>query len=237
MHVSDCDNSVVALLKRALAGVVDDDAICTFDILHRSSWHRLFGIATITAGFPCQPHSTIGLRLGLDDPRDLFLALLDLLAFVRPVRMLLENVMGFFNSNLVEVAKAFATAVGYQASVHIANCEHFLPQKRKRGCLTFTRVGIPLPLAPSLPPLPPPTIANRAVLQIENFALARAELSQLLATAADIELYSPFQPDSRWPPGLSRIIELSMQAPCLVTSIGFAAHRFSPPWQGFFFGT
>lgn len=50
----------------------------------------------MVAGFPCQPYSLAGLRLGLEDDRggEIFTALLHLLKTVKPKSFLLENVKG-----------------------------------------------------------------------------------------------------------------------------------------------
>ena len=53
----------------------------------------------ITAGFPCQPHSTAGRRLGEADPRDLWPDTLATISTVAPAYVLLENVPGLLFGN------------------------------------------------------------------------------------------------------------------------------------------
>ena len=53
----------------------------------------------ITAGFPCQPHSTAGKRLGSADSRDLWPDTLATISTVAPSYVLLENVPGLLFGN------------------------------------------------------------------------------------------------------------------------------------------
>ena len=53
----------------------------------------------ITAGFPCQPHSSAGRRLGEADPRDLWPDTLATIGTVAPAYVLLENVPGLLFGN------------------------------------------------------------------------------------------------------------------------------------------
>lgn len=48
----------------------------------------------ITAGFPCQPHSVAGHRLGEDDPRFLWAETLESVRQIRPRLFIAENVFG-----------------------------------------------------------------------------------------------------------------------------------------------
>ena len=51
-------------------------------------------------GFPCQPYSSAGLRLGLDDERSSVVhRIVDFLKKARPEAFLLENVRGFLSAN------------------------------------------------------------------------------------------------------------------------------------------
>ena len=53
----------------------------------------------ITGGFPCQPHSTAGRRLGEADSRDLWPDTLATIRTVAPTYVLLENVPGILFGN------------------------------------------------------------------------------------------------------------------------------------------
>jgi DNA (cytosine-5)-methyltransferase 1 len=66
----------------------------------------------ICAGFPCQPFSTAGIRLGADDPRHLWPHVARCLRLVRPRWVLLENVPGLLTLGFGEVAGDLA-AIGY----------------------------------------------------------------------------------------------------------------------------
>ena len=54
------------------------------------------GLDVLVAGFPCQPYSIAGLRMGLEDDRggSIFRSLVDLIRDVKPRSFLLENVKG-----------------------------------------------------------------------------------------------------------------------------------------------
>jgi len=74
-------------------GLLDDapiwDDIKSFD---GRPWRGAVDI--ISAGFPCQPHSTAGLRKGADDDRNLWPDTLRIIGEVGPSLVVLENVPG-----------------------------------------------------------------------------------------------------------------------------------------------
>lgn len=78
------------LKARIRDGLFDDapiwDDVRTFD---GTPWRGAVDI--VSAGFPCQPFSTAGKRLGKDDPRNLWPDTLRVIDEVRPQRCLLEN--------------------------------------------------------------------------------------------------------------------------------------------------
>ena len=61
--------------------------------------HLPCGSYLVTAGFPCQPHSTAGHRRGDGDERDLWPECSRMLRELRPRIALFENVPGLFTSN------------------------------------------------------------------------------------------------------------------------------------------
>ena len=63
------------------------DDVQTFDA---AAWKGRVDV--VTGGFPCQPFSTAGKRLGKDDPRNMWPATLRVISGCRPPRCLLENV-------------------------------------------------------------------------------------------------------------------------------------------------
>jgi site-specific DNA-cytosine methylase len=69
----------------------------------------------ITGGYPCQPFSAAGKRLGTEDPRHLWPYILDHIRSIRPVRCMFENVEGHISLGLREVIGDLEGA-GYQAT-------------------------------------------------------------------------------------------------------------------------
>jgi DNA (cytosine-5)-methyltransferase 1 len=91
----------------------------------------------VCAGFPCQPHSSLGRRLGMSDPRGrLFYALLKFLRRARPTCFLLENVKGLINISSGKVLSGILRCLkrlGYNVQHSVLNSKDFeLPQHRSR---------------------------------------------------------------------------------------------------------
>lgn len=63
-----------------------------FDDVRTFPAKQFAGIDGMLAGWPCQPHSDAGLKLGADDERDLLDGILRALRLVRPTFAFLENV-------------------------------------------------------------------------------------------------------------------------------------------------
>jgi site-specific DNA-cytosine methylase len=86
----------------------------------------------ITGGYPCQPFSAAGKRLGTEDPRHLWPYILDHIKAIRPVRCLFENVEGHISLGLREVIGDLEGA-GYSATWGIFSAaEVGAPHQRKR---------------------------------------------------------------------------------------------------------
>jgi site-specific DNA-cytosine methylase len=86
----------------------------------------------ITGGYPCQPFSAAGKRLGTEDPRHLWPYILDHIKAIRPVRCFFENVEGHISLGLREVIGDLEGA-GYQATWGIFSAaEVGAPHQRKR---------------------------------------------------------------------------------------------------------
>ena len=92
----------------------------------------------LTAGFPCQPFSTLGDREGFDHPTQgtLFYDIVRILKHHNPPAFLLENVPGLINHR---EGKTFSTVLnslrelGYSVQYKVINSADFgVPQKRKR---------------------------------------------------------------------------------------------------------
>lgn len=86
----------------------------------------------VTAGFPCQPFSVAGKKLGADDDRNMWPATRDVIRDVRPAYVLLENVTGLLAGYGATVLADLA-ADGFDAewSVIPASAAGF-PHERER---------------------------------------------------------------------------------------------------------
>jgi site-specific DNA-cytosine methylase len=86
----------------------------------------------LTGGYPCQPFSAAGKRLGTEDPRHLWPYILDHIKAIRPVRCLFENVEGHISLGLREVISDLEED-GYSATWGIFSAaEVGAPHQRKR---------------------------------------------------------------------------------------------------------
>jgi DNA (cytosine-5)-methyltransferase 1 len=86
----------------------------------------------ITGGYPCQPFSAAGKRLGTEDPRHLWPYILDHIKAIRPVRCMFENVEGHISLGLREVIGDLEGA-GYNPTWGIFSAaEVGAPHQRKR---------------------------------------------------------------------------------------------------------
>jgi len=136
---------------------IDKWAIKTYD---RHFSHRAFGDVTaiepatlpdfdlLVAGFPCQPFSTAGDRLGFDDERgSLFFDVARILQHARPRHFLLENVAGLLGHGSGETFKAIIrvlTRMGYCCEWQVLDSQdHGVPQSRERIFIVGHLGGIP----------------------------------------------------------------------------------------------
>jgi len=88
------------------------DDVTTFD---GRPWHGRVDI--LTGGFPCQPYSTAGKRLGKDDERHLWPEMRRIISEVAPTYVVGENVRGLTNWNgglVFEEVCADLEALGYE---------------------------------------------------------------------------------------------------------------------------
>ena len=76
-------------------------------------WHAVPRVDVFTAGYPCQPFSNAGKRLGLDDPRHLWPWIAYAVAVLRPRIVVLENVAAHLSRGFRTVAEDLA-ALGYR---------------------------------------------------------------------------------------------------------------------------
>jgi DNA (cytosine-5)-methyltransferase 1 len=104
----------------------------------------------LTAGFPCQPFSAAGKKLGVRDPRGtLFQSIIDVLALREPTFFVLENVKRLLT---MEAGIHFATVLAalsrlpYFVEWRVLNAKHFqLAQNRERIVIVghrYSRGGV-----------------------------------------------------------------------------------------------
>lgn len=95
-------------------------------------------IDTLFAGFPCQPHSLMGNRLGNSDSRgNLFYDIAEILRVKRPSHFVLENVKSLVSVNcgefFKEIISILSSQLKYSVKTFIVNASDFgIPQTRRR---------------------------------------------------------------------------------------------------------
>ena len=97
----------------------------------------------LLAGFPCQPVSIIGNKLGTDDPRGtLFLEILRIVRVKRPLGIVIENVKQLATAQHGTILRHIIDdlrGMGYSVDSRILNALDFgLPQKRERVIIVAT---------------------------------------------------------------------------------------------------
>jgi DNA-cytosine methyltransferase len=97
----------------------------------------------VCAGFPCQSHSTLGLRRGLRDRRgQLFNRLCEFISHAKPRAFLFENVKGILHSTRFDRLIAKLSGLGYAVSWAVLDSQHFgLPQHRERVYIVGRRMS------------------------------------------------------------------------------------------------
>lgn len=87
----------------------------------------------ITGGFPCQPFSTAGSQLGVDDPRNMWPATIECIRLVRPTYAFMENVPGLLTSGYFGTILGDLAAAGYDCKWTILSaCAFGAPHTRER---------------------------------------------------------------------------------------------------------
>jgi DNA (cytosine-5)-methyltransferase 1 len=100
-------------------------------------------VDVITAGFPCQPFSVAGLRKGADDERFLIPRMIEVIDYVQPKMVFLENVPGFASLNdgneFKQLLRTLAK-MGYDAQWgHCRASDIGAPHQRERWfCVAYT---------------------------------------------------------------------------------------------------
>ena len=99
----------------------------------------------LCAGFPCQPFSIAGRRLGFEDSRGtLFFEVARILKDKQPKAFILENVAGITNhdnKNTISVIERTLNELGYQFKWKLMNASKYgIPQNRNRWyCIGFRK--------------------------------------------------------------------------------------------------
>jgi len=89
-------------------------------------------VSILTGGYPCQPFSQAGKRLGSEDPRHLWPDIKRLIKSVRPVQCFFENVEGHITKGLREVIEDLE-GLGYRTTWGIFSAREVgAPHLRKR---------------------------------------------------------------------------------------------------------
>ncbi len=105
------------------------------DLTTHQNWSKYHGkIDIITAGLPCQPHSTAGRRRGCKDPRELTGAFCDIVEQVLPEWLLIENVPAYKTSKggaYLHLNRRLRR-LGYQVGDRVIDARRWLPQRRER---------------------------------------------------------------------------------------------------------
>lgn len=103
-------------------------------------------IDLLTAGFPCQPFSNAGDRMGTKDPRGkLYLSVINAVKKYQPRVVLLENVRGITTSRhngtlVIEVIMKNLTDLGYKVSFKLVDAsDHGVGQRRLRLLIVGTK--------------------------------------------------------------------------------------------------
>lgn len=104
-----CQEIIKARIKD---GLLDDAPI--WDDIHTFRGEQFRGlVGIITAGFPCQPHSTAGQRKGAEDERNLWPDTLRVIGEVGPEWVLLENVPGILTNGYAGTVVGQLSEIGY----------------------------------------------------------------------------------------------------------------------------
>jgi len=119
------------LVSKMEAGLLDAAPIWTN--LKTFPWEEFRGVVDIlSGGYPCQPFSAAGKRLGTEDPRHLWPFISDGIAAMRPRICFFENVEGHISLGLREVISDLES-LGYETAWGIFSAaEVGAPHQRKR---------------------------------------------------------------------------------------------------------
>jgi len=110
-------------------------------------------VELVDGGPPCQPFSSGGKRLGVDDERNMIPEFLRALREIAPPVFVMENVPGLAGGAWRRYLDAFlrdASALGYETHARVLTAAHYgVPQKRRRLFVVGSMIGPPSLPAPT----------------------------------------------------------------------------------------
>ena len=114
--------------------------------LTKVDWDQVEAVDILCAGFPCQPFSHAGKRLGGDDERAIFAYIADAVGVLRPGIVVLENVAGILTLGGPGVLGEVA-GLGYDCRWGVVRASDAgAPHRRARWfCVAKRRGGVTLP--------------------------------------------------------------------------------------------
>jgi DNA (cytosine-5)-methyltransferase 1 len=123
---SEIDPYCSRILARHWPGVPNLGDVTSID------WAEVPRVDVICGGYPCQPFSMAGERLGENDPRHLWPHMLDAIRVLRPRWALLENVPGHLGLGFDRVLADLAS-IGFDAQWSVVSaCSLGAPHMRRR---------------------------------------------------------------------------------------------------------
>jgi DNA (cytosine-5)-methyltransferase 1 len=105
---SDIDPGAIAVSERHHPNAPNIGDLSTVD------WMTMPEVDILTAGYPCQPFSNAGKRLGTEDPRHIWPHIARGIGVLRPAVVILENVAGHVRRGLDVVIGDPEAEVGRQ---------------------------------------------------------------------------------------------------------------------------
>jgi DNA-methyltransferase (dcm) len=129
---NDFNRDACATYRKNIGEIVEGD-ITSFPV------PEIEDVDVLTSGFPCQPFSNAGSRLGVSDPRGkLYENTMAFIEKLNPKAVVFENVRGLLSTkvdgvNLIDVIKERLKSLGYFTQHRLMNFSHFgIPQSRIR---------------------------------------------------------------------------------------------------------
>lgn len=130
---AEIEPAALRILRAVHPDAVDLGDVKTLD------WERVAGARWFCAGYPCQPWSAAGRRLGTDDPRHLWPWIARGVAIAQPEFVLLENVLGHVKQGLPRVLDDLAQ-LGYGGAWTVNRAADIgAPHSRRRVFVLATR--------------------------------------------------------------------------------------------------